>query len=83
MGCVLIKPTQMKCTSIANNTSYITLFYIFFYQNLINLGYVLLIIKIFSQYSIITSDKKMIEDSLTQNVFPKDRNENEKCSEGH
>ena len=38
----------------------------FLYQNLINLGSYLLIMKIFSQYSINMSDKNMFEDSQTQ-----------------
>ena len=47
----------------------ITLFlsFFFFYQNLINLWPHLLIMKIFSQYSIIMSYKKMLEDSPMQN----------------
>ena len=55
-------PTQMKCTCNANDSIYITLS-----QNVINLGSYLLIMKIVSQYSIIMSDKEILEDSPTQN----------------
>ena len=50
----------MKCTSNANDSTFITL--CFFIKKLINLGSYLLIMKIFSQYSIIMSDKRMLED---------------------
>ena len=50
-----VHPTQMVLPMLH--------FVDFFNQYLINLGSYLLIIKIFSQYSIIMSDKKIIEDS--------------------
>ena len=69
-------PTQIKCTCNANDSIYITL--CFFNQNSIHLGSYLPIIELFSKYSIIMSDKKMIEDSPTQNPLRFIQNAREK-----